>query len=575
MKKSIIFILVCLLLFSSTVYANENANAEKILFTYDKVFPPTEGLVVVEKDKKCGVIDTSNNLIVPFKYDEIWGFIDGVSIVELDNCYGVIDSNGNEIIACIYDEIHITAENDISSKLIAVCKDNKWGFIDRSGNIVVDLEYKYTGLAAYSVEDGMIKVEKDGKYGYVNGINNTIIECVYETASYFSDGLARVQKNDKWGYIDKSGKLVIPYLYDDANNFSEGLAAVCKDDKWGFIDKKNNIKIPFEYLDAGEFTEGLANVVVDGKYRWGFINKSNELVIPAKYYRSGANGFKNGIVHMYKTEYWNFTIVDNTGKEIIDGLTSGGDYVNGLCPVGRYDESAKKEKRGYIDEKGNVIIPFIYDDAGNFSEGLAVVSVDGKYGYIDETGKVKIPLKYDFANDFENGTASVQIGHSYGYVDINGNEIVPVKYTYSEAMTILQNIKYNYIRVSDKYIVMQIDNPIMNANGEAKAIDIGIGTTPVIVDGRTLVPIRAIIEEIGGRVEWQESTSTVILTYNDDEIKLTIGSNLAYKNDVSKTLDVAPQVMNGRTMLPIRFVVENFGFIVDWHNDEQQVTILY
>ena len=125
----------------------------------------------------------------------------------------------------------------------------------------------------------------------------------------------------------------------------------------------------------------------------------------------------------------------------------------------------------------------------------------------------------------------------------------------------------------DFTMTMQIDNPVMTVNGTQQEIDPGRGTAPVIVNERTLVPIRAIIEAMGGTVEWNGDTQTASLTYGDDEIRLTIDSATAYLNDTANTLDTAPAIINERTMLPIRFIAESFRFSVDWNENEQLITI--
>lgn len=121
-------------------------------------------------------------------------------------------------------------------------------------------------------------------------------------------------------------------------------------------------------------------------------------------------------------------------------------------------------------------------------------------------------------------------------------------------------------------LTMQIGNPIMTVNGLEKNIDDG-DTAPTIVNDRTLVPVRAIIESMGGSVNWDSDTSTAILEYNNDIITLTIGSKIAYFNDSANTLDTAPQIINDRTMLPIRFIAESFKFDVDWEQSSQTITI--
>jgi len=101
----------------------------------------------------------------------------------------------------------------------------------------------------------------------------------------------------------------------------------------------------------------------------------------------------------------------------------------------------KSGKWGYIDKTGREAIPFIYDDAddaNSFSEGLAAVKKGGKRGYIDKTGKVAIPLIYDFADLFSEGLASVEKEDKWGYIDQTGRAVIPLiydmAYSFSEGL---------------------------------------------------------------------------------------------------------------------------------------------
>lgn len=122
-------------------------------------------------------------------------------------------------------------------------------------------------------------------------------------------------------------------------------------------------------------------------------------------------------------------------------------------------------------------------------------------------------------------------------------------------------------------IKLQIDNPNMTVNNETAEIDPGRETVPVIINDRTLLPVRSIIEAIGGTVGWEENTQTVMLNYKTDVIKLIINSKPAYFNDAENKLDAAPVIINERTMLPIRYIAESFKFTVDLEPETQTVTI--
>lgn len=121
-------------------------------------------------------------------------------------------------------------------------------------------------------------------------------------------------------------------------------------------------------------------------------------------------------------------------------------------------------------------------------------------------------------------------------------------------------------------IIMTIDSPTMQVNGEIISIDEN-GTAPVIVDGRTMVPIRAVAEALGGEVSWDAAARTVTVTKDSDVISLTIDSNLAEVNSQSVELDTPPIIVNKRTLLPLRFVSENLGAEVVWNAENRQITI--
>lgn len=128
--------------------------------------------------------------------------------------------------------------------------------------------------------------------------------------------------------------------------------------------------------------------------------------------------------------------------------------------------------------------------------------------------------------------------------------------------------------IEETRIVMRIGDPVMTVNGAETEIDPGYGTAPMISGERTLVPIRAAIEALGGSVEWNEAAREVVLTMDSDVINLTIDSDAAYLNGEERILDTAPVVINGRTMLPIRFIAEGFGLSVEWDDAEQSITIV-
>ena len=95
---------------------------------------------------------------------------------------------------------------------------------------------------------------------------------------------------------------------------------------------------------------------------------------------------------------------------------------------------------------------------------------------------------------------------------------------------------------------------------------------PVIVDGRTLVPIRGVFEALGFEVHWHQETQTVTLTNAPYIVVITVGSPVFTTNGEEFELDVPAQIINGRTMLPIRAVVESLGMAVMWNQVSDTVS---
>ncbi len=98
---------------------------------------------------------------------------------------------------------------------------------------------------------------------------------------------------------------------------------------------------------------------------------------------------------------------------------------------------------------------------------------------------------------------------------------------------------------------------------------------PVIVNDRTLVPLRTIFEALGAEVNWKEENGvqTIIATTEDTTINMTINSNEFFVNGESKSLDVPAQLMNDKTMVPLRAISESLGCGVEWNQDTKTVII--
>lgn len=111
----------------------------------------------------------------------------------------------------------------------------------------------------------------------------------------------------------------------------------------------------------------------------------------------------------------------------------------------------------------------------------------------------------------------------------------------------------------------------VNVTLDGKKLDFDVPAQ--IVEDRTVVPMRAIFEALGASVEWDGETRTITSVKDDTEIKMTIGESVIYVNGKPITLDVAPMITEGRTLVPARAVAESFGAAVDWDGETRTVKI--
>lgn len=108
-------------------------------------------------------------------------------------------------------------------------------------------------------------------------------------------------------------------------------------------------------------------------------------------------------------------------------------------------------------------------------------------------------------------------------------------------------------------------------NGERLNFDVD----PVVVQSRVLVPLRAIFESLGASLEYLPASQTIIADRGSKHIELQIGSTSAYVNGALVTLDVPAQAVDGRTMVPLRFIAESLEAKVNYKKDTNTVTITF
>jgi hypothetical protein len=219
--------------------------------------------------------------------------------------------------------------------------------------------------------------------------------------------LKPAQQGGKWGYVDPTGKFIIAAQFDSADLFSEGAAAVELNKRFGYIGTDGHVAIQPKYFRAGPFKEGFA---------WVMTRK------PWTPFGTGEYGFV--------ARLGQGTFIDHSGREVrrpfpIAGISN---FSEGLAAVrpGKVSEGYSG-KVGYLNGDGKWSIKPQFDEAHDFSEGLAAVNqgakghMGGKWGYIDKDGTLVIPARYGYAGQFKNERACVEEAEHWKLIGTKGN----------------------------------------------------------------------------------------------------------------------------------------------------------
>lgn len=326
-----------------------------------------------------------------------------------------------------------------------------------SNNFLCDITLKGICLN-YSVEKLNLVIENDGG----------------ETLSCFNDELQKKEwtynikytleaykaENDKYGLKNLKGKIVLTPYYDDINMDSYkdcGLIRVKKDEKYGCINNKNKIIIPIVYEEIKYISEEESfKVKLNEKY--GYINIKGETIIPIEYLFLH-NAWTDGLLLAQNSEREVGYLTRDNVPLFFGEYSSCSSFKEGLAPV-KYKHAFRDKnykygniynKYGFINTKGEIVIPCIFDSCDWFEDGFAnvvfrgvpikisknyaepeiVKGDNGKFGLKNKEGKVFTSFIYDeivCRDQFD--IVEVVLNGSKGLIDYEGNVLLKPQYDY-------------------------------------------------------------------------------------------------------------------------------------------------
>lgn len=333
---------------------------------FSRIQPMSEGLLSVKtkKDGLYGFINAAGEWKIPAQYNLSSPFSEGfASVVPAGaDLYGYINKTGKLVIEPGYKD---TRPFSCGRAIVWIPGGKGWACINTNGKIIFTAESikaEPTSMP-YMFKEGLLEVfqaDKDNnfRHGFADTAGRLVIPYQYSNTFYFSDSVAVVTGTKKTGnqnegdeyhaIIDKKGNtlFIIANNINDVTIFKKGIARFLADGHYGLVDKKGTIRLAprFDRLPPD----------YDGGPLWGII-------------RGKAGDSKEGFLYLLDS---NFT---ETGKLL---LYAAGKRITGT--EGNFSEGLLAVRQddlwGYIDTKGKWIIPPQFTEAGQFNEGLAIVS---------------------------------------------------------------------------------------------------------------------------------------------------------------------------------------------------------
>ena len=295
--------------------------------------------------------------------------------------------------------------------------------------------------------EGLLAVKTDGKWGYIDKEGRFVIKARFDDALPFSCGLACVAIDEKYGYINTDGEIVIDLQFEGGANFHEGRARVSVDEKCKYINADGNY-ISDTLFDYGEdFSNGLALVMMDEKY--GYIDLAGEMVIEPRYVM--ATSFSSGLAGVRESEDGKCGFINKKGKTAIDFIYDEvGQFVDGIA------RAVLNETLCYIDTAGTILLAGVNANADDFHEGFArIINEDELFGLMNSSGKTVIDCKYTYLGPLSNGLSLAYDSEKVGYVNANGEYIIEPEYSFFYSET-----SAGFDFMDDGYVIVIKDDNI-------------------------------------------------------------------------------------------------------------------
>jgi len=354
-----------------TKYSNLQAieNSDNINIWYE------DNILIFEQNGLYGLVDFSGKQIVPAEYSDIYALpgIEKSIVIEKDGKKGIVNSVLEQVVLeCLYDDIS-TLTNGTADNGYIVSQNGSYGLVSASGKNILECNYQeikhVTGNNMYVVNDGIslkiidntLNVVKDGGFDDVKSIDGENII---------------IKQNDLYGVINKTSEVRIASQYEDLKYACDTYYIAKKDGFYGVISLDDIVCLDFKYISMNFLTNTNFYQAENENYTTDLIGRDlqvklsgviiSELNTEKDYMRIRQNG---------EYKYYTFNFEEKSNRDVLKSNT--------LFLV------KKDGKYGYVNQNGDLIVNYIYDDAKEQNVyGYCAVKSNGVWGVLASDGRV-------------------------------------------------------------------------------------------------------------------------------------------------------------------------------------------
>jgi len=346
-------------------------------------------------DGKFGFINNKGETALPFIYDKASSFHEGLAYFEIGDQYGFINENGIQVFLLNCDSV-----SSFNEGLAYFSINGKYGYIDELGKVVINPIYDD---ASY-FKNGAAKVRVKDKVGIINKSGQEVVPINYDDV-YTEDGFFITILNDKYGCTNEKGEIILPAKHTQVY-VDHGVISFSINDKWNIVDENGNV-IRTKYTNIDKVPNSNLSIA-ELNYKYGIVDSAGKVIAPFKYdgidyldfrsmYFANNQAYTYTATNRFSVMIGNkYGVIDDNGTIIIPcEYDYTGVFNNGMIALEQNEEYSLADKNGRIVSKSK------YDEITQVGDFFSFIK-NNKYGFLNEKGEEVVPQIYDYITFYYN-----------------------------------------------------------------------------------------------------------------------------------------------------------------------------